>query len=301
MSIMATEPTAPDECKRCRRETRDAAYFCDDCGDELARELGEVPWLTEQLDISVTRQQSSDAYHRAPSALAGDLVDQLAGMLETGLKHVPVPWHETASRAQRSLHSVLAMWVKFCVEQRVRHQSASDGLPADDMPAMSRWLMWRVDGLALHERGGDAVDAIVSATNEARRIVLWKPKRRLYLAVCEVPVEGVKCPGDVYAEEDADHGNCDNCNAIHEVAARRIALNKRLDDHLCTGADIARMSVFLGLQAKRETVRLRVKSWHSRGRIISHATSPGGDPMYRYGEVKGMLDAAFGERTKTGS
>jgi hypothetical protein len=282
MSIMSTEPTAADECKRCRRPTRDAAYFCDDCGDDLARELGDVPWLTEQLDISITRQQSPQANGSASA--------------ETGL-----PWHETASRAQRAMHSTLAKWVRHCDTHRIRHQASTNNLPADNMPAMSRWLLWRVDGLALNEQGPDAVDAIVKATNEARRIILWKPKRRLYLAICEDRTEGVECRGDVYADEDADHGNCEVCGKMHEVAKRRIDLNKRLDDHLCTAADIARMAVFLGLQAKRDTVRNRVNAWHSRGRILPHAEAANGDPMFRYGEVKGMLDAAFGEREKIGS
>lgn len=281
------------ECKRCGRETRDEAYGCDDCGDELARTLGEMPWLTEQLDISITRQHSSGLGSGGASH-SPDLLGDLADILDQGtIGHMGTPWHETASRAKRALHATLSTWVRFCDAERVRHQAQNDNWPADNMPSMSRWLMWRVDGLMLHELGCDAIDAITHDAAEARRIVLWKPKQRFYLAACEKPIEDTKCPGDVYADEGADYGTCEECSALHEVSKRRLDLNKRLDDHLCTAADIARMAVFLGLQAQRATVRNKVNVWHKRGRITPKTHAANGDPMFRYGEVRGMLAAAF--------
>jgi ribosomal protein L37E len=280
VSIMATEHS--DECRRCGRQTRDKAFTCEDCGDDLTRDLAENPWLTDQLDISITRQQSAT-------------VGTSSASVETGL-----PWHETASRAQRNLHATLKKWVRFCETEHIRNQAPTDTKPADNMPAMSRWLLWRVDGLLLHEQGHHAVDDIVKASAEARRIVLWKPKQRVYLAVCEETVEGVRCQGDVYADEGEDYGKCEDCGKVHEVAKRRLDLNKRLDDHLCSAADIARMAVFLGLQAKRDTVRNKVNVWHKRGRILPHAAAENGDPMFRYGEVRGMLAAAFEKDAKTG-
>lgn len=287
-------------CRRCYRETRDDAYVCEDCCDEFARELGEVPWLTEQVEISITRQHAS-AGAMGSTTRGSDLVADLAQILEDGkLGHLGTPWHETASRANRALHSTLATWVRFCAEEHVRHQAPSDSLPADSMPAMSRWLMWRVDGLAWHELGADAVTEVVRACGEVRRIVLWKPPARNYLATCGTVNAGETCPGDVYATEGEDYGRCDTCGAMHEVAKRRIELNKRLDDHLCTAADIARMAVFLGLQAKRDTVRNKVNVWHKRGRITPRAHAPNGDPMFRYGEVRGMLAAGFERAEKVG-
>jgi len=287
------------DCRRCYRETRDEAYGCEDCADGLARDLGETPWLQTQLDISITRQRSTASTPSNGAATRrNDLLRDLADILEDGkLGHMGTPWHETASRAKRNLQATLAKWVTYCARERVRHQATNDRLPADNLPAMSRWLMWRVDGLMLHPEGLDAVREITHACAEARRIVMWKPPQKFYLAVCGTPWEGIPCPGDVYGVEGDDYGRCEECNTTHEVAARRIDLAKKLDDHLCTAADIARMAVYLGLQAKRETVRNKVNVWHKRGRLVPKARAANGDPMFRYGEVRGMLAASF-ERTQ---
>jgi len=282
------------ECERCGRETRDDAFGCEDCADELARDLGETPWINTQLDISITRQHSSPGTMSSGSQRGAALIDDLAKILDEGkIGHLGTPWHETASRAKRNLHATLARWVTICDMERVRHQATTDRLPAGTIPAMSRWLMWRVDGLMLIEGGTGAVTDITRACGEARRIVLWKAPQKIYLAECGTPWNGIPCPGSVYATEGDDYGHCDECNTEHEVAQRRIDLAKKLDDHLCTAADLSRMAVYLGLQAKRETVRNKVNVWHKRGRITPKAHAPNGDPMFRYGEVRSMLAASF--------
>ena len=60
--------------------------------------------------------------------------------------------------------------------------------------------MWRVDGLAWHELGGDAVQEITRACGKAKSIVLWKPAAKVYLGPCDLLV----CDGDVYAVEDGE-------------------------------------------------------------------------------------------------
>lgn len=265
---------------RCGRPTRDNAYVCDECLGALSKALGDVPWLVEELEITRTRQRAAAITGGPRSADHG------------------LPWHEKASDAERALRNTLVSWVRFCEDEGVRHQSRTTEAPEDTLPAMSRWLMWRVDGLALHDLGGDAVDDITNAVAEGQRIVFWKRRQRVYLGSCDarmvddLGIPGDTCPGEVYAEMDAEFGACDECAFPYKVEQRRADLEQKLDDRLCTAAEIARMAVFLGLDVPRERVRQTVNVWAKRGRIEPRSQSEDG-PLFRYGEVRALLAATY--------
>lgn len=256
----------------CGKPTKDNAYVCEDCLTALAKALGDVPWLDEELDISITRQKAS--------ALGGG----------SRSRTTPLPWHEKASDAKRALHGLLATWVRFCAEEHVRDRGADAAWPADNLTAMSRWLLWRVDGLAFHDLGGDAVDEITNAVAQGERIVFWRKRERVYLGPCGTALtDESACDGDVYADAGQEFGYCQACGFPFKVDARRAALEQQLDDRLCTASEIARLAVYLGLDQSREQVRNRVNQWHSRNRISPNGHNPDGDPVFRYGEVRALL------------
>lgn len=91
------------EC-RCGRPTRDAAYGCDDCGDSLARALGEVPWLTEELEVTISRQKGVD--YRGVGG---------SGSTERAL---PVVWG--ASEARAHLKALLVSWALYAHQEKIR-------------------------------------------------------------------------------------------------------------------------------------------------------------------------------------
>lgn len=270
----------------CGKPTRDNAYVCDDCLAELSKALGDVPWLAEELEVSITRQRGA--------AITGG-----PRSTEHGL-----PWQEHASDAERGLRHALVTWVRWCEDERVRHSSPNPDSPADTLAAMSRWLMWRVDGLAFTDLGGEAVEAIVSAVAEAGRVVFWKRRQRTYLGPCEARqvdehgIPGEPCPGDVYADSEAEFGACEDCGFPYKVDQRRADLEQRLDDRLCTAAEVARMAVFLGLEVPRDRVRQTVNVWAKRKRIVARGES-GDGPLFKYGEVRSLLAAAYGTREET--
>ena len=45
------------ECRRCGRPARDAAYYCEECGNALSVALGEIPWLDEELEVTISGQR----------------------------------------------------------------------------------------------------------------------------------------------------------------------------------------------------------------------------------------------------
>lgn len=291
---------------RCGRPTRDDGYFCDTCGASLTRALAEVPFLVEQVNITITRQRSAAIGGGGSKSSKASLEEYLADVASQGLKGVQTPWHDKASTARRNLHDVLVLWVRLCAEEGVRHTSGPERLPIDETAALSRWLMCRVDGLRLHEAGCDAVEEIADAAAEVRRIVFWKRKNRSYLGTCglavtddEGNVEVEACPGDVYADEGADVGTCDDCAQGVTVVIRQAEITKKLEDHLCTPAEIATYAVYLGLQAPRQSVRRKVNHWAENKRILKRGEASNGDPMFRYGEVRPLLYTHFGEKIKS--
>jgi len=270
---------------RCGRPTRDDAYVCDTCYAALNRALGDVAWLDEELDTTITRQKAAVISGTARSA-------------ETSL-----PWHERAAIARRDLHSLLVLWVRFAREEQVR------GVPEweaqDRLPSLSRWLLHVTRGLTLLDIGPDAVDEITNAVAECERVVFWKRRSRVYLGPCGQRVEDEdglvileRCAGEVYAEEGADVGTCDECDQGVTVVIRQGELNKELDDRLCSAAELARLAVILGLDVPREQVRKKIHYWHRHKRIVQRGVDPETEaPLFRYGEVRGMLYAEFARDT----
>lgn len=271
------------EC-RCGRETKDGEYVCRECIGQLEKALAECPWMDDELDTTITRQKAAAISGGSPGA-------------EKGL-----PWHERAANAQRSLHSLLVLWVRFCAEESVRGAPAD--FPDDNIPALSRWMMQCLHGLTLHEIGPDAVDEITDAVADCRRIVFWKKASRLYLGTCGQVVTDedgevviLSCPGEVYAEEGEPVGECDECKQGVTVVIRKGEIDKRLHDRLCTPAEIATYAVYLGLSAPREQVRRRVNYWHRHKRIEHKGDNPRGEPLFQYGEVRKLLYAEFGRES----
>lgn len=258
-----------NEC-RCGRPTRDEAFVCDQCTDSLARALGDVAWLDEELDTTISKQKGLD-YRKVGGGKGGKKAAE---------RPLPASWG--ASEARTHLKALLVSWVLFCGAEKVRHQETSDALPADNLTALSRWLIWRVDGLGLLEIGLEAVDEITSAVAHCHRLI-DRPAERQYLGTCPTCQSG-----RLYARAGSDWAICEECEASIEASKVREKLLTELDDRLCTAAEIARLSTYLGLKDDRETVRKRINQWHKRG-VLTEAASLSDEPTFRFGKVYSML------------
>ena len=265
------------EC-RCGRPTRDDRSICDHCKDELDKALGDCTWLTEEIEVSMTKQ-------RAVSYGGG------ARSSETAM-----PWHERAGDVRRTLHGLLVSWVRFADEENVKGKPGK--LPADNIPALSGWLLNVTDGLSLLDIGAEAFDEITDAVAAVERVVFWKRKARVYLGPCayaDVPEND--CPGDVYALEGEPVAYCEECERGVTVAIRQGQLDQDLYGRLLSAADIADWTARMGLSAQRDAVKKRVLSWHRHKRITARTTvtEKGTDvPLFRYDEVRPLIFATFG-------
>jgi hypothetical protein len=250
-----------NEC-RCGRPTRDAAHVCDQCADTLTRTLGEIPWLEEQLEVTITGTSGIDyrTLGGTPSATP------------------PSPVHWGAAEARANLRHSLVTWVQMCHEAGVRNSSPTPGLPKDTLADISRWLLWRVDGLTLLDIGPDAVDEITNAAAYCHRLIDRRPERQ-YLGRCDL------CQaGSVYATPGGRWARCEACDTAVDADTIKTKLLAELDDRLCTAAEIAHLSTYLGLKSGREQVRNRINQWHTRG-LITNESMLDGDPAFRFGAV----------------
>lgn len=235
----------------CGKTTRDDAWTCDDCADRTARRLGEVPWVVGQLEITITKQRAASS-GGTPSAEQALL------------------FHEAASRKQDALRHALVMAVRFCDEEGIRHQSPSDDFPADDLLAMARWLLWRVDGLTLNDMGGEILADIANAVTACKRIIDSPPERK-YAGPCP------ECSRDLYHRPDAKQVECRGCGSRWDVAEVREWMQARLDEHMADRLVTAHEGSTLLSRYGIEVGKRTIDKWIDRGKITEAGrTQPDG-------------------------
>jgi hypothetical protein len=272
-----------NEC-RCGKPTRDAAYVCDDCSHALAVALGEISWLDDELEITVTRQKGVD--YRTKGGTAGSERPSM------------VVW--TAADARRNLTAVLMAWVRYCHQNNIQNSSPHPGLPAETMKDMAGWLAWRVDGLSLNQYGPTAVQQITRAIGKPGegdwepsglfRYIDRRPEKQ-YLGNCTC--EG----GRLYAHSGAAFAHCNMCGIATDAEDLRSKVLRDLEDRLCTADEIAEFSTYLGLKADREQVRKHVEYLGRKTRIARHAAVNGDAHRYRFGEVyQKLVERDYGKK-----
>jgi hypothetical protein len=225
----------------CGRPTRDDAYVCETCLSGLFRALGEVPWLTRELDTTIAKQRAAGSSDGARST------------------ETPMPFHIAASDARSALRQAMFTWIKFCTEEKIRHRGGRDGWPLDNLPAMSRWLMCRVDGLAFSDLGFDACEEITNAIAQCRRVI-DRPAERRYAGPCE-------CGRDLYHKPGAVEVKCRDCERVYVVAE----LNEWMRDQVLGRLVTAQEGSGLLCKFNLETSVRAIYDWDERGRVIAHA------------------------------
>lgn len=255
-----------DQTCNCGQPTRDNGYVCDDDLGNLARALGEVPWVVEQLEVTLTKARGVDY-----TTLGGAASSEVA-----------LPLDVRAFEASGALRAALVTWVRFCDEESVRHQSPKSELPTDDLVAMSRWLLWRVDGLGLNDLGWDAVSEITRAIGRCR-MVIDRPAEKRYAGPCE-------CGRDLYAKPGARVTKCRSCEREYDVEEMRDWMRKATEGRLVTALE---GSTLLG-RFDLPTAQKTIDKWHERKRVLDHGKNPQGRWIYLMSDLIAL--AAQGER-----
>jgi hypothetical protein len=251
----------PATCK-CGRKcpTRDAAYTCEDCLDRLSKALGDMAWVDTELAITIGKERGLPT-EGGPAGSEKSL-----------------PFHVAAAQVRDNLRNTLVGWVRVCAEEGVRSSDPRDGLPEDTLTAMSRWLLWRVDGLAFNEAGSEAVDEITYAVTQAVKAIDLAPERQ-YVGPCS-------CGRDLYRKPGAPKVKCRACATEYDAEVFLADMAARMADLdlLVTAVEGA------GLLSrfKLETTARVIYGWEERKLIAAHGERQEGRKMrkvYRFDEL----------------
>lgn len=295
-----SDPTAPANtspshhgstkpiCVVCHRPYRDA-YLCDDCTHRLTKDLGDIPGLADDLEISRTRQNVNGARNGSRSTSK------------------PLPWDERATKASMVLRNELVGLVRDLDPKPIvvggpvcilcHHESCAafqrSTWPADTAASMARWLLRHVGEIRQHP----AADEIVHGVHRTVKAVQWVIDRRpdrWYAGPCRHETPEFCCVADLYAEPGADYVSCQNCDHRHSTTERKAWLLAFAEDLLETAATISRALTSLD----RPVTPDRIRKWAERGRLVPHGVTTRGYPTYRIGDVLDRLAeyAASAER-----
>lgn len=246
-------------CTRCTRPTRDAAYVCDDCLDGFAKALGDITWLDDELDTTIGKQRGATS-GGTPSA------------------EKPLPINVPASEARDRLRHELVMLVRFCSEEGVRASDPSDDLPENTIVALSRWLLWRVDGLAFNDMAAQFIDDVSAAVQKCQRIIDLPPERS-YAGPCP------ECKRDLYHRPAATDVKCPGCGQTYDVGEVVTWMQERIKDHMTDRLVTAREGSTLLSRFGLETGQRTIDKWCERGKVTSTGHDAKGHRLFRWEDL----------------
>lgn len=169
------------DCRNCRRDTE--LFLCTLCAKELHALLADLPWLCEELEVTVVRQ------------------DKLAtGVIGRGSDN-PSPINVGAMELARNLHNQLGTIVRELLETAGRTDA-----PADRNTAMARWLYSHHHAIVCHPYAGQTMREIRTGTEAILGVI--NRVSRMYCGPCTT-VTGhrpdgtdIECGIDLYADRD---------------------------------------------------------------------------------------------------
>lgn len=238
----------------CDRPTRDTRLLCDHCAWQVERALAEMPALLDELTTTLTRQsRMGEQNGKSRSA-----------------DH-PVPFDVRASAVLDQIRVVLAGWSLVLIED---HQQDP---PPDTLRGMARFLLARLDMIAMHEAASDIHSEITDATAAGWRAV-DRVAERVFVGVCE-------CGEWLYARPSSRLVECRGCARGYDVAESRDRLWQALDGQLMTIGEIVSWAVQLRWVEEREVKRMRnlLDQWVRRRRIVAHGVDRKGRATYPFG------------------
>lgn len=252
----------------CSRPITDTAAICRTCTDRLRQTLAEVPSWHQRLEVTRTRQSKTGG--------------RGIGVISRNADR-PLPWDERASRAAQHLRAEMVGTVRVLVEDH------PGPLPIDTVPAMSTWLLGRVEQWRRHEDAYELLEALTDALAAVAGVCDREPDR-VYLGVCSSWKSGVECPADVYAEQDALLAYCreSDCKEEHVVVKRREVLLAAVQDQV---VDLRTLSAALSSLAEPVTtdaLRRMIGRAITKGHLFERPMIAG-VAVYRVGDVVALL------------
>jgi hypothetical protein len=185
-------------------------------------------------------------------------------------------WIPDGTALVDAVQNTITTWVRV-----VHDHWPSRPLPAGDVAACCRWLLWYPTLIRCADFGPEILDEITHLELQLRALV-DRPADRWYAGPCD------GCRRDLYARTGAAEVTCRECDLVYDVQARRAWLLNAAEDYLVNATVLARAVSWLGSAALNEE---RVRKWASRGRITikGHETNGRLRPLFRIGDAITLL------------
>ncbi|MGH3480524.1 MAG: hypothetical protein ACRDQD_27290 [Nocardioidaceae bacterium] len=242
------------ECTRCTAPAPNA-YLCPTCLIALRIDLGDVPALLGELDVTACRLDhiTTAAAHRG-----GDQ---------------PLPFKPQATEAIWVLATTLTAWT---VELGGTRASAAD---------MARWLYSRLDVIRLRPDADTIHDELTYAIREARRVIDRPTDRRMFLGRCGAPIRS-SCAEELHGLPWQDTVTCPACDTEWGIRDRRSWMLRVVEDEVRTASTLAALLTQLGAAVSVEDIQ----RWARQGRLHWISMDSSKRRRYRAGDV---LDLAL--------
>lgn len=256
----------------CDRPTRDDAYVCETDLDDFAKVLGDVTWLDDELETTIVKQRGAGSKDGGKSAGCSCDDD------DDKCQHALVPFHVKASECATKLREQMGLLARHCMEDGVRSSDPSDSGPENSLIALSRWLLWRVDGLAFNDMAAEFIADVTSAVRECRRVIDLPPERK-YAGPCP------ECKRDLYHRPMAMEVKCSGCGQRWDVgevdAWMRQRLRDRLENELVTAREGSTYLSKFGIEVAPRTI----DKWHERGKVSEAGHDAKGRRLFRWEDL----------------
>ena len=243
------------------------AVICGTCEGSLARALGDLDALLDELDVTLTRQAKKRPT-RGNQASDG----------------APMPYDIRASEAGRDLRVLLKDWTSLVADGLAdTHTFVTLPTPATAR-TLAAWLLHHTHWIATHETGPDAYSEIVAAVNNIRRTIDIAPDTT-YIGPCYAVINDVECTEDVYAHEGKATARCRVCGTTHDVANRTGQAAAISTTATATAVIMSRSLQLGGLPLEPRRIRV----WAHRGHLVAAGTGPKGAPTYVVAHVARLI------------
>ncbi|MCO4257388.1 hypothetical protein [Pseudarthrobacter cellobiosi] len=243
------------------------AVICSDCTNAIDRALGDLDWLLDELDTTMTRQTKTRPA-RGNHASDGP----------------PMPYNVRASDTARDLRILLKDWVSL-VAEGLAAEGKFVALPTPaTAKTLSSWLMHHVTWLSRHAAAPDAYSEIVGAVNNIRRTIDIAPDVR-YIGPCYSVINNVECPETLYGIEGQDDVKCRTCGTVWDARARTLEALAHAEKVAQDATTLSRSFALKGIALDTD----RIKKWGQRGHLHRHGTSHRGYPTYIVAHVARLV------------
>lgn len=243
------------------------AVICADCTNTLDRALGDLDWLLDELDTTMTRQTKTRPA-RGNQTSDGP----------------PMPYNVKASDSARDLRVLLKDWASL-VAEGLADEGKFVALPTPaTAKTLSSWLMHHVTWLSHHNTAADAYSEIVGAVNNIRRTIDIAPDTR-YIGPCYSVIDGVECPETLYGTEGTDDVKCRTCGTTWDARARTLEALAHAETIAQDATTLSRSFALKGIALDTD----RIKKWGQRKHLVAAGKSHRGYPTYIVAHVARLV------------